>query len=159
MNPNDKLGKTAAAPVHVLPPAEFDFAHGQPLPSGLGRTHVPVHVLPELTGELVPPPAFTVTFWVRPDATPGAVGADLFAVWKALDEYDRDQKGAGLRPGEVQSERTADGEVIRLVLAVSGPAAVERLTRLRDAVNRTLNSSSPWAGRSFVRWTAESTAA
>jgi hypothetical protein len=159
MDPNNKLGQTAAAPVRVLDPVEFDFSQGQPLPLGLGKTHVPVHVLPELTGELVPPPAVTVTLWVRPDATPATVGADLFAVWKALDEYDRDRQGAGLRPGEVQSEQTADGEVIRLVLAVAGPGAVERLSRLRDAVNGTPNSGSSWAGGSFLRWAAESTAA
>jgi hypothetical protein len=159
MDPNGKLGKTAAAPVHVLDPVEFDFSQSQPLPPVLGKTHTPVHVLPELTGEFVPPPAVTVTLWVRPDATPATVGADLFAVWKALDEYDRDRQGAGLRPGEVQSERTADGEVIRLVLAVAGPGAVERLTRLRDAVNGTPTTGSPWAGRSFVKWAAESTAA
>jgi len=159
MDPDGKLGKTAAAPVHVLDPVEFDFAQGQPLAPGLGKTHVPVHPLPELTGELVPPPAVTVTFWVRPDATPAAVGADLFAAWKALDEYDRDRQGAGLRPGEVRSERTADGEVIRLILAVTGPGAGERLTRLRDAVNGAPGTESPWAGQSFLKWAAEFTAA
>lgn len=95
---------------------------------------------------------------MRPDATPGAVGADLFAVWKALDEFDRDAQGAGLRPGEVRSERTAEGEVIRMALLVAGTGAVERLIRLRDAVNGAAGADGPWAGRSFVKWAAESTA-
>jgi hypothetical protein len=135
MDPKSKFGKTVPAPVRVLKPVEFDFAHGQPLPPGVGRTHVPVQSLQELTGPMVPPPEVTVSLWVRPGATPAAVGADLFAVWKALDGYDRSQNGAGLQPGEVHNERTADGEVIRLVLAVAGPGAIERLVRLRDAVN------------------------
>jgi hypothetical protein len=158
MDPNEKYGKTTATPVRVLPPMELDFLAGQPVPPGLGKTHTPVRPLPPLAGELVPPPEVTLTLWVRPDATPGAVGADLFAVWKALDEYDRDQKGAGLRPGEVRSERTADGEVIRMALLVAGTGAVERLLRLRDAVNGAAGANGPWAGRSFLKWAAESTA-
>src|SRR5215213_4296530 len=101
MDPKRKYGSTVA-PVRVLPPMELDFLAGQPVPPGLGKTHVPVRPLPPLAGELVPPPEVMLTLWVRPDATPGAVGADLFAVWKALDEFDRDGKGAGLRPGEVR---------------------------------------------------------
>jgi hypothetical protein len=159
MDPNSQFGKTAPAPVRVLKPVEFDFAQGQPLPPGLGKTHVPVRLLPELAGELVPPPAVTVSLWVRPDATPAAVGADLFAVWKALDEYDRSQNGAGLQPGEIRNQRTADGEVIQLVLAVAGPGAAERLIRLRDAVNGAVGPSPPWAGRSFLKWVAVDSAA
>lgn len=128
------------------------------MPAGLGKTHTPVRVLPELAGELVPPPEVMLTLWVRPDATPGAVGADLFAVWKALDEFDRDQKGAGLRPGDVRSEKTAEGEVIRMALLVAGTGAAERLIRLRDAVNGAAGANGPWAGRSFLKWAAESTA-
>ena len=159
MDSNSQFGKTAPAPVRVLKPIEFDFSHGQPLPSGLGKTHVPVRPLPELTGEMVPPPEVTVSLWVRPDATPAAVGADLFAVWKALDGYDRSQNGAGLQAGEVRNERTADGEVIRLVLAVAGPGAVKRLIRLRDAVNGAVGPDTPWAGRSFMKWAAVDSAA
>jgi hypothetical protein len=154
MDPDRRYGRTDT-PVRVLDPIEFDFSGGQPLPPGLGRAETPVRPLPELSGELVPPPAVTVSLWVRADATPAAVGADLFAVWKALDGYDRRQSGAGLRPGEVRNERTADGEVIRLVLAVAGPGAVERLIRLRDAVNGT---ATP-AGRSFLKWAAVDSAA
>src|SRR6478752_4967381 len=139
MDPNRKYGRTAT-PVRVLPPVELDFAGGQPLPAGLGKTHTPVHVLPELAGELVPPPEVTLTLWVRPDATPGAVGADLFAVWKALDEFDRN------RTGEVRSGQTAEGEVIRMALLVTGTGAVERLLRLRDAVNGAAGANGPWAG-------------
>lgn len=157
MDPNRQYGRTAT-PVRVLPPVELDFAGGQPPPAGLGKTHTPVHILPELAGELVPPPEVTLTLWVRPDATPGAVGADLFAVWKALDEFDREAKGAGLRPGEVRSERTGEGEVIRMALQVAGRGAVERLLRLRDAVNGTAGANGPWAGPSFLKWAAESTA-
>ena len=136
-----------------------DFSAGQPLSQGLGKVHFPVRVLPAMTGELVAPPNFTLTLWIRPDATPGAIGADLFAVWRALDEYDRRCEGAGLRPGDVSCERTADGDVIRLALLVVGTGAVERLLRLRDAVNGAAGANSPWAGRSFLKWSAESTAA
>ena len=159
MDRNNKLGATQSASVRVLPPVEFDFARGQPVPSGLGKTHIPVRQLPELSGELSPPAIVTLTLWLRPEATPAAVGADLFAVWKALDEYDRDQQGAGLRPGEVHSESTAEGEVIRLVLALAGPGVIERGARLCDAVNALSTTNSPWSQRSFVKLSADSTAA
>jgi hypothetical protein len=158
MDPNRKYGKTET-PVRVLPPFEADFSHGQPLPPGLGKTHIPVRILPELAGEFVRPPVVTLKLWVRPEATPGAVGADLIAVWRALDNFDRDQNGAGLRPGDVRSERTADGEVIEMVLSLVGLSAIARGTRLMDAVNGAEGANGPWAGPSFSKWAVETTAA
>jgi hypothetical protein len=154
MDPNRKYGQTDM-PVRVLPPMVVDFSGGQPLPPRLGKVDTPVRQLPEMTGEFVPPPEVTLTLWIRPDATPGAVGADLFATWKALDDFDRAERGAGLRPGDVRTERTADGEVIRMVLLVAGTRAVERLLRLRDAVNGKTGSNGPTAGQSFFKWSAE----
>ena len=120
---------------------------------------MPVRLLPEFAGEFVPTPVVTVSLWVRPEASAGTVGVDLFAVWKSLDEFDRKQQGAGLRPAEVRSEQTVEGEVIQMVLALSGTGVVERGDRLRDAVNGALGTNGPWAGRSFVKCSAESTAA
>jgi hypothetical protein len=56
MSPDEEYGKSKPAPVRILPPVELDFLAGQPVPPGLGKTHVPVRLLPPLTGELSPPP-------------------------------------------------------------------------------------------------------
>lgn len=159
MESNERFGKTEPAPVRVLPPLVFDFSLGKPLLPGLGKTHVPVRILPELSGEFTPVPQVTLRLWLRPGATPAGVGADLFAFWKRLDEFDRAGKGAGIRPADVWSEQTSEGEVIQLVLALAGTGIVERGDRLRDAVNGSLGATEPWAGQSFVKWSAESTAA
>lgn len=159
MDSNRKYGRTQAAPVRLLPPLVFDFSGGKPPPPGLGKTHVPVRMLPELTGGMTPTPVVRLTLWLRPEATAGAVGADLFALWKSLDELDRNQNGAGLRPADVRNEQTADGEVIQIVLAFAGTSVIERGDRLRDAINSAVESNGHWAGRSFVKWSAESIAA
>src|SRR5438128_975447 len=46
MTPDFKYGKTAIAPVTILPELAIDMSEGEPLPANLGRTEVPVHVLP-----------------------------------------------------------------------------------------------------------------
>jgi hypothetical protein len=159
MTPKDKYGRTEAAPVRPLDPVEMDFAGGKPLPPGLGKTDIPVRPLPELAGEMRPPPVLTLTLWVRPGASSAEVAADLFGAWRGLNGYVWELLGAGLVPAGARSERTAEGEVIRLVLAAGGPGTAGRLAEVRDAVN-----AGTWPGRepvgpSFTRWAAEVSAA
>lgn len=159
MHNKQRFGRTQAAPLRVLEPLVFDFSKGRPLPPGLGKTHVPVHILPQLAGEMEALPLVRLTLWLRPGATPGGVGADLFALWNTLDHIDRQQNGAGLRPADVRSERTPEGEVIQMDLALAGTGISERSNRLRDAVNNRGTSNDAWAGQSFLRFSAESIAA
>jgi hypothetical protein len=160
MQPTQQFGHTECAPVRVLDPIEFDFSGGRTRLVRLGKTDTPVQPLPELAGEMRPLQSFKLTLWVRPDVTAATVATDLFQTWQALDGFDRSLNGLGLTPGFVRSERTADGEVIQLVLSTeSRPGTTERLTLMRDAVNASTQPRRLPIGPSFVRWLAETRAA
>src|SRR5205807_1833066 len=99
MTPDDKYGRTTAAPVRVLESMVIDFSAGNPLPPGLGNTDTPVRVLPIVEWEVRP--VLNLTLWVNPEAGKAELATDLFRAWQALDDLDRSQQGAGLAAGRV----------------------------------------------------------
>lgn len=161
MHPDPKkYGRTEIAPINVLEPVEVDFSAGPPMPPKLGQTEAPVNILPVLEIDLSEPaPALALTFRLRPGVSPAAVAVDLFAVWKALNEYELSVGGSGLKPGEARDEQTAGGTVIRLVLTPADPVgAADRLAQLAAAVNGATDPAAlngVLTGRSFEKCEAE----
>ena len=52
MSAQPEFGQTLPGPVKVLPELAFDMLAGQPIPAGLGKTHMPVKVLQPLSFDM-----------------------------------------------------------------------------------------------------------
>jgi hypothetical protein len=157
-NPN-AYGRTSLGSINALPPAEFDFLDGRaPLPA-LGKTEVPINVLPAWAIDMndrATSPILVLTFRLRPGANPSAVTFDLFTAYAILDRYEISL--GGLAPNETQSDLTASNGVVRLVLSATEPAgAASRFARLADVVNGANPAihRDAIAGRSFEQCEAE----
>jgi hypothetical protein len=75
MTPDRKYGKTAPAPVTILPASEIDMSDGKPLPANLGKTEVPVTVIEGPTLDFGPEMFHGAAEPLR--QTPLALGAGL----------------------------------------------------------------------------------
>jgi hypothetical protein len=141
MTPKPEYGKTIPAPTVVLPELETDMTKGQPLPSSLGKTEVPVHVLQELATDFGPTvPALHLEVTLQPEAAPWDVSVDLFRLYAAINDLDLSLHGGGLFPGEASCEERVSNATFSVTFrpaAVDG--AAERLARLVRAVNETKN--------------------
>jgi hypothetical protein len=161
MTPDQEYGRTAPAPVHVLPELTFDLAEGRPLPATLGKTTAPVHVLPELAFDLrpgEPGPVLQLTVSLRPGATPGEVALDLFRLYRVLNQLELSQRGGGLIPVDALCDVTPTDGTIRVTFRTADPdGAAERLTKLVSAINGAAggppNELTPY--RSIERWKAQ----
>jgi hypothetical protein len=134
MNPNQRYGRTIAAPVHILPELTIDVSGGQPLPPRLGKTEVPVHPLPELTFDFQSAettPILQLHLYLRSDATPAEVACDLFRLWAAVNQLDRNHSGMGLTPDGASRSTTPVSGTMQVTFKPTDPVgAEERLTQL-----------------------------
>ena len=77
-------------------------------------------------------PVLQLTVRFRPGATPVATAADLHVLWKALNDRDLGDGGAGLTPDGANESGAAVQLVYRPVWEV---AAWDRFTKLVAAIN------------------------
>lgn len=148
-------GRTEVEPIRLLEVADFDFFDGGPVAANLGRTEVPVQLLPECAFDgAEPSPVLVLRLDVRPGADPVAVTFDLFAAYAALNRYEMSLGGSGLTPDEAGSDLSASGGAVRLALrATATGGAAERLAKVVAAVNGAVFESAR-ANRSFGDWKA-----
>lgn len=152
MNPNEKYSRAVPVRVHHLPEVSFDMTTPKgDGPSPSRAVPVRVHHLPEVSFDMTAPPvtpAVALTFRLRADASPAAVGVDLASIWKVLTGYE-------LSLREAREEQSTAGTLIRLVLTPTNAAgAADRLAKLVAAVNDAADPALPAAlftGRSFDR--------
>jgi hypothetical protein len=124
-----KYGRTAVAPALVLPEMALDLSEGQQLSTTLGKTEVPVQVLPELAMDFGPTvPVLQLRLTLKPGAAPGQVALDLFRLYTAINRFDLSQSGAGLLPEEASYDEPISGGTLSVIFKPANPqGASERL--------------------------------
>src|SRR5262249_7430716 len=135
MEPKRNFGKAEAAAVQVLPDLAIDFAESNPLPSLLGKTDTPVHLLPELAFDLQSLPALCVTVHVRAEATPTQIGYDLYRLYVALNQLDLSLNGTGLTPDEPTALSSSNGSCTVTFRPNRPEGAAQRFTQIADLIN------------------------
>jgi hypothetical protein len=163
MNPDSiDPGRSTVEPINLLEAAAFDFLDGNSPPPQLGKTEVPVNVLPMWTlgtnEEASLSPALILTFRLRPAVNASTATFDLFGAFAVLDRYEISLGGMGLTPDESESDLMPTNGMLKLVLtATQSAGAASRLARLAAAVNEsdTTLQRDKLAGRSFTECKAE----
>jgi hypothetical protein len=137
MTPKSNCGQTALAPETILPELAIDMSEGQRLPSSLGKTEVPVHVLPEMAVDFgLTVAALQLRLTLRPEATPGQVALDLFQLYAAVNQVELSLGGAGLLPRDATDEAaTANGTLSVTFQPANLDGAAERLAAVATAIN------------------------
>src|SRR5439155_20136165 len=112
----------------------------------LGKTEVPVVVLPELAFDMTatePVPSLQMTLTLRPGATPGQVALDLFRLYAAVNQLELSQHGAGLIPDDAACESTANAGTMRVTFRPADPnGAAVRLATVVSAMSGVLKYPS-----------------
>jgi hypothetical protein len=139
MDQNTNYGRTAFGPVVVLPEQVMDMSEGQPLPAPLGKTGVPVHVLPAWEVDFGPTvPAMFLRLTLKPGATPAEVVRDLFRLYAAVNQLDLGQQGSGLLPCEAICEEPPSKGILSVTFKPANPqGAAERLAMVVRAIQGT----------------------
>jgi hypothetical protein len=136
MTPESAYGQTAPASVTILPELAIDMSEGQSLPSELGKTEVPVHVLPELALDFgASVPALRLQLTLQPGVPPWQVSLDLFRLYAAVNQLDLSLHGAGLLPVEASYEAPASNGTFSVTFKPGeAHGAAERLARVVSAI-------------------------
>jgi hypothetical protein len=109
---------------------------GRAKPAELGKTEVPVHVLPELALDFgLTVPALHLQLTLRPDVPPWRVSLDLFRLYAAANQLDLSLHGAGLLAAEAACEERAPEWTVSVIFKPAEPhGAEERLARVIGAI-------------------------
>jgi hypothetical protein len=127
-------GKTAVAPVSVLPELAIDLSEEGTVPVQLGKTAVPVQALPELAIDFESTlPALHLELSLRSGVPGWQVSLDLFRLYAKLNQLELSLHGSGLLPAKATS---ASGERVSVTFMPANPiGAAERLARIVSAIN------------------------
>jgi hypothetical protein len=128
----------------MLPELAIDMSDGQPLPSNLGKTVVPVHVLPELAVDFGPKvAALELRLTLRPDATPGQVALDLFRLYAAVNALELNLGGSGLLPRDASHDAAPSNGTLSVTFKpANNDGAAERLATVVNAIQGAQDYSS-----------------
>jgi hypothetical protein len=137
MTLNPKYSRTELAPVTILSELAIDMSEGQPVPTSLGKTEVPVCVIQGPTLDFDPTvPALQLCLTLRPGATPERVAVDLFRLCAAAIRLEVSQGGTGLLPGEISYDEPSCNGSLRMTFKPSDArGAAERLAGVVIAIH------------------------
>jgi len=142
MTPKRRYGQTMMGPVHNLPDLVIDFAEGQELPAGLGKTEAPVRNLPDLEidfDDAAHTPMLQLTLALREgeNAPAKKLAVDLVRLFAVVNELELSAGGAGLEFDDASCDAVDDDGKIRICLKPADPnGAEERLRVLVDRINQ-----------------------
>jgi hypothetical protein len=146
MSADRALGRTIPDSVHNLPEVVFDFSEAQEVGCAVGKTEMPVRLLPELAFDLDSGGSVTIlqlTLSLRSGSTREEVALDLFRLYAALNHLERSHGGSGLSPNDAAFDATVSGGELRVRFTpTERSAAPERLARLVRAINGTAGAPS-----------------
>jgi hypothetical protein len=144
MTVNRKYGRTELAPVTTLPELAIDMSEGQPVPTNLGKTEVPVCVIQGPTLDFEPTvPALQLCLTLRPGATPAQVAVDLFRLYAAAIRLELSQGGTGLLLEEISCDEPSCHGSLQVTFKPSDlRGAAERLAGVVSAIHGVLDYPS-----------------
>jgi len=146
MKADRAMGRTIPMTVHNLPEVVFDFSEAPQPGAAVGKTEMPVRLLPALAFDLDSGGGVAIlqlTLSLRSDSTREEVAMDLVRLYAAINRLELSHGGSGLTPNDAVFDAKAAGGELRISFTpTERSSAPERLARLVRSINQVTGDHS-----------------